>query len=451
MTQDPAHAATSIDNLMADQANKFDLIVELLTTKTGLIQLALLVLIVWFGLWFAVRVQRYLFRDHPERRERLLTYLFGRLALPVCGFVLALLAIVANALYFKADATILTVGSAMLFWLGVTRLAAALVRTILPKGKIEQGTEHSIAVLFWLGFIAYQLGFDGLIFSWLDSISFHVGKNRLTALMILSALLWVSVIMLAALWVSRLIDKRIMLISHVDLSFRIVISKLVRTGMIIAAVLIALPIVGIDLTVLSVFGGALGVGLGFGLQKIASNYVSGFIILLDRSVRIGDRVTVDGAGSRTGIIQEITSRYVVLRQADGTEALIPNETLISNTVVNTSYSDRSVWQSLEIGVAYGSDLRQVMALMVEATTSSPRVLQDPAPTAFVTAFADSSINLTLGYWVGDPENGLLGPKSAINLAIWDKFVEHGIQIPFPQREVRVLGDVSMIPQESRQA
>lgn len=235
MTQDPAHAATSIDNLMADQANKFDLIVELLTTKTGLIQLALLVLIVWFGLWFAVRVQRYLFRDHPERRERLLTYLFGRLALPVCGFVLALLAIVANALYFKADATILTVGSAMLFWLGVTRLAAALVRTILPKGKIEQGTEHSIAVLFWLGFIAYQLGFDGLIFSWLDSISFHVGKNRLTALMILSALLWVSVIMLAALWVSRLIDKRIMLISHVDLSFRIVISKLVRTGMIIAA------------------------------------------------------------------------------------------------------------------------------------------------------------------------------------------------------------------------
>lgn len=236
--------------------------------------------------------------------------------------------------------------------------------------------------------------------------------------------------MLAALWVSRLIDKRIMLISHVDLSFRIVISKLVRTGMIIAAVLIALPIVGIDLTVLSVFGGALGVGLGFGLQKIASNYVSGFIILLDRSVRIGDRVTVDGAGSRTGIIQEITSRYVVLRQADGTEALIPNETLISNTVVNTSYSDRSVWQSLEIGVAYGSDLRQVMALMVEATTSSPRVLQDPAPTAFVTAFADSSINLTLGYWVGDPENGLLGPKSAINLAIWDKFVEHGIQIPF---------------------
>lgn len=257
--------------------------------------------------------------------------------------------------------------------------------------------------------------------------------------MILSGIFWVAVIMFGAMWVSRTLDRRVMMLSHLDMSLRIVISKLARTLLMVGAVLIALPIVGIDLTVLSVFGGALGVGLGFGLQKIASNYVSGFIILLDRSVQVGDRVTI---GDRTGNITQITARYVVIRSADGTEALIPNENFIANTVVNQSYSDKAIWQSASVGVAYGTDLELALKVLIEAANSVPRILKDPAPAAFVVDFLDSSINLTVGYWIGDPENGLLGPKSALNLAIWRGFEQHGIQIPFPQREVRMVSQVS---------
>jgi small-conductance mechanosensitive channel len=192
--------------------------------------------------------------------------------------------------------------------------------------------------------------------------------------------------------------------------------------------------VGIDLTVLSVFGGALGVGLGFGLQKIASNYVSGFIILLDRSIRIGDRLMVD---NRVGYVSKITSRFVVLKSADGSEALVPNDTLIANTVINQSYTDKSLWISLPIQVAYGTDLHQALALLCQAA-SHPRVKTDPAPSAFVVAFADSGINLEVGLWVSDPENGMLSLRSDINLRIWQLFSQHGIQIPYPQREVHVL-------------
>jgi small-conductance mechanosensitive channel len=308
------------------------------------------------------------------------------------------------------------------------------VRHALPDGKLERSTEHFMAMLLWTGFASWAVGVDSVVLDWLESVSFHIGKNQINLLMILSALVWVSVIMVGALWVSKLIEKRVMKLSDVDLSLRIVFTKLARTLLMVTGVLVALPIVGIDLTVLSVFGGALGVGLGFGLQKIASNYVSGFIILLDRSIRIGDRLMVD---NRVGYVSKITSRFVVLKSADGSEALVPNDTLIANTVINQSYTDKSLWISLPIQVAYGTDLHQALALLCQAA-SHPRVKTDPAPSAFVVAFADSGINLEVGLWVSDPENGMLSLRSDINLRIWQLFSQHGIQIPYPQREVHVL-------------
>jgi small-conductance mechanosensitive channel len=167
---------------------------------------------------------------------------------------------------------------------------------------------------------------------------------------------------------------------------------------------------------------------------VASNYVSGFIILLERSVRIGDRVTID---NRTGYITQITARYTVLKGMDGTEMLVPNEALIANTVVNQSYSDPSLWFALPVQVAYGTDLDHALAVLVEAAKSVPRVMTDPEPSAFVVAFADSGINLEVGIWCADPDKGLLGLKSDVNLAIWRRFNQAGIHIPFPQREVRV--------------
>jgi small-conductance mechanosensitive channel len=186
-----------------------------------------------------------------------------------------------------------------------------------------------------------------------------------------------------------------------------------------------------------VFTGALGVGLGFGLQKIASNYVSGFIILLDRSIRIGNIVQI---GVDSGVVSQITTRYTVLRHPGGTEFIVPNEMLIGTVVQNQTYSDNRLRLSTAVGVAYDSDLELAMRLMVESAQRQPRVLADPAPRVLLTQFADSSINLELGFWVADPENGKMNVVSDINLAIWRAFREYGVQIPFPQREVRLLQD-----------
>jgi small-conductance mechanosensitive channel len=383
-------------------------------------------------------VYRRLFAHHPERYDRFLPYAGFRLVLPLASQVLVIVSAGLWRLILGEAPQLLPIASAMLFWLGLIRLATAMVRQALPKGRFERTTEHFLATLFWLGFVSWAIGVDTLAVDWLESIHFHVGKVEVNLYMILTGLLWVAIILVGSLWVSRIIESRVMKLSDIDLSLRIVFTKLARTVLLVAGVMVALPIIGIDLTVLSVFGGALGVGLGFGLQKIASNYVSGFIILLDRSIRIGDRLMID---NRTGYVTKITSRYVVLKTADGSEALVPNDTLIANTVVNQSYSDKSIWTSVTVQVGYDSDLELVLRLLREAAVHS-RVLNDPAPASFVTAFADSGINTELGFWVADPENGFLGLKSEINLAIWRAFKQHGISIPFPQREVRILAPAS---------
>jgi len=195
--------------------------------------------------------------------------------------------------------------------------------------------------------------------------------------------------------------------------------------------------VGIDLTALSVFGGALGVGLGFGMQKIAANYVSGFILLLDRSIRMGNLISV---GNERGIVSQITTRYTVLKGMTGIESIVPNETLVGSIVQNETFTDPKVRVSVPIQVSYATDLEKAMAIMVEAAQAQPRVMSDPAPGAFLEAFADSGINLQLGFWIRDPAEGTLGIRSAINMQIWRRFKEEGIEIPFPQREVRVLGN-----------
>ena len=206
----------------------------------------------------------------------------------------------------------------------------------------------------------------------------------------------------------------------------------------LAAILFALPAVGIDLTVLSVFGGALGVGLGFGLQKIASNYISGFIILMDRSVSLGDLVTID---SHTGQLTKMTARYVVVRSLTGTESIIPNDTLITSTVVNQSYTDKRVRQSINIQVGYDSDLELAMRLMEEAAVRQPRILKEPAPKALLLRFADSGVELELGFWVDDPQAGTLRLKSDLQLEIWQAFRQQQIEIPYPQRVVRMADHV----------
>jgi small-conductance mechanosensitive channel len=269
----------------------------------------------------------------------------------------------------------------------------------------------------------------------LESISFSTGKQKLTLWHLLQGIAAVLVTVLLALWAAGAIEARLNAATGLDGNLRVVFARLSKALLILLAVLIGLPMVGIDLTTLSVFGGALGVGLGLGLQRIASNYVSGFIILLDNSIRIGNVISV---GNDRGEVTRITTRYTVVRNITGVEAIVPNELLVGSVVQNESYSDPRVRVALPVQVAYDSDLDRAMAIMAAAASAQPRVLADPAPAVLLAAFADSGINLELGFWVADPQNGTGQLRSDINLAIWREFKQAGISIPFPQRELRIL-------------
>jgi len=317
----------------------------------------------------------------------------------------------------------------------LVRIFFYLLRHVFARGSVVRTFERAIAVLVWGALVLHVSGLLPEVIDYLDGIAFHLGRQKLTLWLLLQGLFWVVIALLAALWLSGAIEGRLMRADSLHSSLRVVFARLAKSLLLVFAVLVVLPLVGIDLTVLSVFGGAIGVGLGFGLQKIASNYVSGFIILLDRSIRIGDLITADNF---YGEVKDITARYVVVRAPDGREAIIPNEMLISTTVQNHSYSNRQARLAIPVQVGYKDDPEHAMRLMVEAAGKHPRVLADPPPKAFLARFADSGIELELGVWIGDPETGMLNIRSELNLAIWRAFQEAGVEIPYPRREVRVL-------------
>jgi small-conductance mechanosensitive channel len=208
------------------------------------------------------------------------------------------------------------------------------------------------------------------------------------------------------------------------------VSNATRALVLFVGLLIALAAGGIDLTALSVLGGAIGVGLGFGLQKLAANYISGFVILAERSMRIGDNVRVDNFEGR---ITQINARYAVIRSLTGRESIVPNELLITSRVENLSLADAQVWQSTVVSVAYDSDVSLVMRLLHEAALNQQRVLREPAPAVALSAFGADGLEFTVGYWIADPENGTLNLRSMVNLDILRLLREHRIEIPFPQR------------------
>ena len=319
-------------------------------------------------------------------------------------------------------------------WLMIIRTAMVFLHYIFPGDKFSVHAARNLSGLIWLGYVLWLSGVGSIAAKFSQKLAVPIGSKSISLYMVVTGLFWVIIALIIAMSIARFIEIRLSNAQRMDGNLRIVLSKIIKSSLAVLAVIITLPMIGIDLTILSVFGGALGIGLGFGLQKIASNYVSGFIILLDRSVRMGDCLTLNGV---TGVVTKITSRFVVLKSLAGTEALIPNESFIGNAVLNNTYSNRHIWKSLDIQVAYGSDLRLVMDFLQNAATRHARVEK---ASAFVTEFASDGINLTLGYWINDPENSTLQLNSDILFEVWDEFQKNGIEIPFPQREIRVLND-----------
>jgi small-conductance mechanosensitive channel len=336
-------------------------------------------------------------------------------------------------LSYYQGVSLLSLAVALLCAMAVIRAVIYVLRRTFAAGGMLQAFERTLASIVWLAFALHILGLTPDILQSLDNAGFTIGKQRISLLLIMQASLWVLGALLLSLWIGRLVEERLMSAQGINITLRVMLTKLVRALLLVLAILIVLPALGVDLTALSVLGGAIGVGIGFGLQKIASNYVSGFIILLDRSVTIGDLVTVD---KHTGQLVKMSARYIVVRGLDGTEAIIPNETVITSTVVNQSYTDRSVRVPLRLQVSYGSDLERAMSIMRNVGANHPRSLPTPQPNVLIRAFGDNGIDLELGVWVKDPEAGTANLISDLYYALWTEFRAQGIEIPYPQLEVR---------------
>ncbi len=379
-------------------------------------------------------MRRYAPADAESRARTL-----GRRGLKRIGLPLVMLLLVAAARPLLAQwhsVNLLSLAIPLLASLLAIRMVMFVVRqSFHGSAPWLVGFERSFAFLAWSIVALHILGLLPDAIAALESVRLPLGKEHLNLWLILQGIGAVLATLLVALWIGGLLEMRLLRAEGIDNNLRLVFARLLRALLILVAVLVGLPLVGIDLTALSVFGGALGVGLGLGLQRIAANYISGFIILLDRSIRIGNLIEV---ANMRGVVTQITTRFTLLRGLTGAEMIVPNELLVSSAITNETFSDPKVRIATQVQVAYGSDLERAMEILVESARSQPRVLADPPPRAFVAAFADSGINLELGFWIADPEEGSLPIRSDINLAIWRGFQAAGIAIPFPQREIRLL-------------
>ena len=331
---------------------------------------------------------------------------------------------------------LLKVAVPLLGSMALVRGIVYVLRRSFPEAAWLAAWERVLAFLIWGWLALYITDLAPGVIHGLEQVSFSVGRTSLNLWMILHGLVTVFLTVVAALWIGGVVESRLMGLGDLDSSLRIVAVRVVKALLTVFALLLSLTLVGIDMTALSVFTGALGVGLGLGLQKIASNYVAGFIILLDRSIRIGNPIQTDA--NTGGVVTKITTRYTVLRSGGGTEFIVPNEVLVSNIVQNQTYSDTRLRLSTVVGVAYGSDLDRVRDVLVGVAAAHPRVLPDPAPGVALLRFGESSLDLELGFWIDDPEEGTGNIRSEINFAIWRAFRDAGIDIPFPQREVRLV-------------
>jgi small-conductance mechanosensitive channel len=372
----------------------------------------------------------------PESRAQLLGQRgVQRLIFPLVA--LMLVALTRPLLAHWHNVNLLSLAMPLLGSLAAIRMVFFALRQGAGDAHWLANFEKVFAACAWSVVALHITGLLPDVIDLLDGIGFGLGGGRLSLWTLLQGAGMVLAGLLLALWLGGMVEARLMAAQSVDGNLRVVLARLAKALLIVLAMLIGLPLVGIDLTMLSVFGGALGVGLGFGLQKIAANYVSGFIILLDRSIRIGNMIAV---GNERGVVTRITTRYTVLLARSGIEKIVPNEMLVGSVIANETYTDNRVRIPLQVQVAYGTDLEEVQRIMIAAALAQPRVLADPAPKAHVAAFADSGVDFEMRFWIGDPENGIMQVKSDINLKIWKDFQAAGIQIPFPQREVRLLND-----------
>jgi small-conductance mechanosensitive channel len=409
-----------------------------LAQQAALIELV--VLAVCMGLaWLLTSLLR---RAVGTKEDR--SILFGRNILDGVMFPVLLLCLGYAARAMLAASlpiTVFKVAMPVLVALAAIRLGVKVLQVAFKDAPLVRALERTISWLVWLGLVLWISGLLPLILAELDTIHWRVGASSISVRTLIEGTLTAGVVLIVALWISSAIETRL-LRSAVgnDLSLRKAVSNATRALLVFVGLLVALSAVGIDLTALSVLGGAIGVGIGFGLQKLAASYVSGFVILAEHSVRIGDMVRVDGFEGR---ITNINARYTVVRALTGRESIVPNEIFISSRIENLSLADSRVMLSTVVSVGYDSDVDLVLRLLSDAASSQTRVLKDPDPVPSVNLsnLGVDGLEFTVNFWVVDPENGQQNIRSLVNMAILKALKEHGIQIPYPQRVVHLASAV----------
>jgi small-conductance mechanosensitive channel len=335
--------------------------------------------------------------------------------------------------------SVVRVAIPIFYSLAVIRLAFYLLRRVFARhgqlGAAFITFEKVFALLVWLGVALYITGLWPDVYAYLDAVEVRFGKNKVSVADILQGGVSVVVLLMLALWAGAALEERLMGLAGVHTSLRVVLARMSRALLILVAVLLCLPMMGLDLTVLSVFGGAFGVGLGLGMQRIASNYVSGFIILLERSLSIGDMISVD---KYSGKVARINTRYTVLQGLDGVETVLPNEMLISGPVQNQSLSSSMVRGSTRLIVAHDTDLKALFPRLEALIAATARVLQDPGPGVGISRFAPEGYELDLGFWIGDPENGTGGVVADINRKIYELVQSGEFKLGHPVVDIRLL-------------
>lgn len=403
-----------------------------LARPSSLVELAVLacaLLVAWLIVWGLRRG----FQEVPDPRS----IWFG--AHVVDGVLFPVLAL---ALAYACRRVLLDLGHPLavfrvaipvLLSLVLIRLSVRVLRLAFPGSALVKAAERTISWFAWLGVAAWVTGVLPAVLDELDQIHWKVGAHPISLRTLLEGALSAGFVLMVVLWISAALEARLLAgAAGAQLSLRKVAANALRAALLTIGLLLALSAVGIDLTALSVLGGALGVGIGLGLQKLAANYVSGFVILAERALRIGDMVRV---ADFEGVITDITTRYTVLRAPSGREAIVPNETLITTTVQTLSMSDRNVLISTVVGVDYTTDIAALSPRLVATIAAVPRVLETPGPAVQLSAFGADGLELTLLFWISDPENGQGNVRSAVNLAVLDLLRREGVSIPYPQRVV----------------
>lgn len=430
----PATPATT-PTYPANALLEFDVWLAAFRQPSVLIELAVLAgcVLLAFGVVFLLR------RSLGQAEVR--SIWFGRRVVDGVLFPLLLLGLVYAgrvALDGRLSLAVLRVAVPVLVALVVIRVGVKVLQVAFSDAHWLRPIERTISWVAWLSMVLWVSGLLPVIWHELDQITWKIGGSTLSVRTLIEGALTAGAVLILTLWISSAIESRLLrsAVGNSELSLRKAVSNATRALLLFVGLIVALTSVGIDLTALSVLGGAVGVGIGFGLQKLASNYVSGFVILTERSVRIGDMVRVDNFEGR---ITDINARSTVIRSLTGSESIVPNEFFIISRVENLSLADPKVWQSTTVGVAYDSDVELVRRLLIDAALAQPRVLRDPAPSANLATFGADGLEFTLGYWIADPEAGQLVLRSSINLHILQSFRDHGIEIPYPQRVLHVQG------------